>query len=158
MAPILPIGRTACATIGEWRTPGVRATMPPADTGTFVKGTTVPIQEHLTLRSTYLYLVCLIALLISVFAAVGVVRNTVELIYPDPGYYGYPAKEPGLSVDEQRRQEDLARDSQRHQAVLGLVASGTMLLIAVPLYGYHWRRVQSERPDRSPGQEAPPAQ
>lgn len=118
----------------------------------------MPTQERLTLRSLYLYLVCLITLVISIFAAVSVVRNTVELAYPDPGYYGAPAKEPGLSEDEQRRQEDLARDSQRRQAVLGLVGSGTLLLIAVPLYAYHWRRVQSERPVRSPGQEGPPPQ
>ncbi|HEX2771865.1 MAG TPA: hypothetical protein VHN18_05465 [Micromonosporaceae bacterium] len=118
----------------------------------------MPIQERLTLRSLYLYLVCLITLVISIFAAVSVVRNIVELAYPDPAYYGYPAKEPGLTEEERRRHEDVARDSQRRQAVLGLVGSGTLLLIAGPLYAYHWRRVQSERPARSPGQEASPAE
>jgi hypothetical protein len=115
------------------------------------------VQERLTLRNVYLYLVCLITLVISIFAAVSLVRNTVELLYPDPGYYGVeaPAKEPGISAEEQQRRQQAARDSQRRQAVLGLVGSGTLLLIAGPLYAYHWRRVQTERPSRSP--QPPPA-
>jgi hypothetical protein len=115
------------------------------------EGTAVPIQDRLTLRNVYLYLVCLITLVISIFAAVSLVRSAVELLYPDPGYYGFegPAKEPGLSAEEQRRREQAARDSQRRQAVLGLVGSGTLLLIAGPVYVYHWRRVQTELPSKS---------
>jgi hypothetical protein len=107
----------------------------------------VAATDRLTLRNLYLYLVCLITLIIAIFAAVNLVRTTVELLYPDPGYYGIvPAKEPGVSAEDQRRLEQAGRDSQRRQAVLGLVGSGTMLLIAVPVYAYHWRRVQTELP------------
>lgn len=109
------------------------------------------MQDRLTLRNLYLYLVCLVTLIISIFAAVNLVRGAVELLYPDPGYYGFDAgKEPGLSAEEQQRREQAARDSQRRQAVLGLVGSGTLLLIAGPVYVYHWRRVQTERPSKSP--------
>ena len=45
--------------------------------------------DRLTLRNVYLYLVCLITLVVSLFAAVSLVRSTVGLFYPDPGYYGY---------------------------------------------------------------------
>ena len=45
-------------------------------------------QERLTLRNVYLYLVCLVTLVISVFAAVNLVRNTVALLYPTPGTPG----------------------------------------------------------------------
>lgn len=119
----------------------------------------MPVQERLTLRNVYLYLVCLITLVISIFAAVLLVRNTVELFYPDPGYYGYVPKDMGISEEEQRRAEDAARDSQRRQTVLGIVGSGTTLLIAGPLYAYHWRRVQRELPLRQPQPPAgaPPA-
>lgn len=114
------------------------------------------VQERLTLRNVYLYLVCLITLIISIFAAVGLVRSAVELLYPDPGYYGYTepvqvdGKGDGISKAERRRQEEAARDSQKRQAVIGLVGSATTLLIAGPLYAYHWRRVQSELPARAP--------
>lgn len=108
------------------------------------------VQERLTLRNLYLYLVCLITLVISIFAAVNLVRSTVELLYPDPGYYGFeaPGRDAGMTEEEWEREEERARDSQRRQAVLGLVGSGTTLLIAGPLYLYHWRRVQSELPTR----------
>jgi hypothetical protein len=119
----------------------------------------VSIQERLTLRNLYLYLVCLVTLVMSIFAAVNLVRGTVELLYPDPGYYAYGAsdKEPGVSQEEQRRRQQAARDAQRRQAVLDLVGSGTLFLVAAPLYAYHWRRVQRELPDRrSPSPEGSP--
>ena len=114
-------------------------------------------QDRLTLRNVYLYLVCLITLVVSLFAAVQLVRSAVGLVYPDPGfyggYYGHPMPVDGtgeeISEEELRRQEEIARDSQRRQEVLGLVSSGTTLLIAGPLYLYHWRRVQSELPPRT---------
>ncbi|GAA1826162.1 hypothetical protein HC028_25620 [Planosporangium flavigriseum] len=103
--------------------------------------------ERLTLRNVYLYLVCLITLVISIFAAVSLVRNAVELLYPAPAYYGaqVPGKDSGVSRAEQERQQRVALDAQRRDAVLGLVGSGTLLLISGPLYAYHWRRVQAER-------------
>ena len=111
-------------------------------------------QDRLTLRNVYLYLVCLITLVVSIFAAVQLVRSVVGLVYPDPGgYYGYyGSPEPagsGMSQAEIEHQEELARESQRRQEVLGLVGSATTLLITGPLYLYHWRRVQSELPVRS---------
>ena len=102
-------------------------------------------QERLTLRNLYLYLVCLITLVISIFAAVNLVRSTVRLLYPDPGYYGgYETGKPGEPAPAAQRASQQA--SQRHDAILSLVGSGTTLLIVGPLYGYHWRRVQKELP------------
>lgn len=117
------------------------------------------VQERLTLRNIYLYLVCLITLIIAIFAAVSLVRSTVELVYPDPGLVYVPPVKDGVSADDLRRQELYAKDSQRRQAVLGLVGSGATLLITGPLYLYHWRRVQSELPhppDAAASPAAPP--
>lgn len=113
-----------------------------------------PRLERLTLRNVYLYLVCLVTLVISVFAAVSLVRNTVALLYPDPGYYGHYAPveaeaDPHSSEEERLLQEERARDSEQRYTVLELVGSGTTLLIAGPLYLYHWRRVQSELASRA---------
>jgi hypothetical protein len=107
-------------------------------------------QDHFTLRNIYLYGVCFVTLLIAIFAAVNLVRSTVELVYPDPLYYGpiYHEDEGRIDAGEQERQEQAARDSQRRSAVLGVVTSGTFLLIAGPTYAYHWRRIQHERPAR----------
>jgi hypothetical protein len=109
--------------------------------------------DRLTLRNVYLYLVCLITLVVSLFAAVSLVRSAVGVFYPDPGYYSYfepaPGSGDGPSEEEIRRQEEAAEDSQRRQEVLGFVGSATTLLIAGPLYVYHWRRVQSELSSRT---------
>lgn len=122
-------------------------------------------QERPALRNLYLYLVCLVTLVISLFAAVNLVRSAVELLYPDPGYYisepayGKPGDpSTGPSAAERRRQERANRDTQRHQTTLGLVSAGTTLLIAAPLYRYHWRRVERELPARSaaPTSGSPP--
>lgn len=121
------------------------------------------VQDRLTLRNVYLYLVCLITLVVSLFAAVSLVRSAVGVFYPDPGYYSYyepaPDSGEGPSEEEIARQEELAANSQRRQEVLGLVGSATTLLIAGPLYVYHWRRVQSELPSRTgdPVVSGPPA-
>lgn len=124
-------------------------------------------QDRTNLRSVYLYLVCLITLVVAIFAAVSLVRSVVALAYPDPGAYGYypyyPA-EPGMEggpidEEERQRQEQLAEDAARRQALLDVVGSATTLVIAAPVYVYHWRRVQAELPWRN-GQEAaagPPA-
>ena len=108
-------------------------------------------QDRLTLRNAYLYLVCLISLVVSLFAAGSLVRSAVGIFYPDPGYYGYYEAPPGedRSDEEIARQQEAAEESQRRQEVLSLVGSATTLLIAGPLYLYHWRRVQSELPPRS---------
>lgn len=115
------------------------------------------VQERLSLRSLYLYLVCLVTLIISIFAAVNLVQAAVELAYPDPGYYvEYAPEEERLTEEERALRDQRAIDSQRRQAVLGLVGSGTTLLIAGPLYVYHWRRVQQELPSRRrPEDDAP---
>ena len=108
------------------------------------------VQERMTLRNVYLYLVCLITLVVSIFAAVELVRSAVGLAYPDPGFYGYyETPEGGPSKEEQERQQELAEQSQRRNEILDIVGSATTLLIAGPLYVYHWRRVQKELPSRT---------
>ncbi len=104
--------------------------------------------ERLTLRNVYLYLVCLVTLVITIFATVQLVRGVVGLVYPDPGY-GY-AGDPMLDDETERELAEQAVESQRRFEVLEVVAAGTTLLIAGPLYGYHWRRVQRERAATGP--------
>jgi hypothetical protein len=109
-------------------------------------------KDRWSLRNIYLYLVCLITLIMVIVATVGLVRSTVELVYPDPGYY-YSAPIDKGGTDE-RTQEDIdaERTSQleqsRRQAILNLVGNAAMLLVAGPLYIYHWRKIEVEHVDR----------
>ncbi len=104
-----------------------------------------------SLRNIYLYLVCLITLIMVIFSVVNLVRSTVELLYPDPYYVSYvrepePAKD-GRSQEDIDRDRELSRQSAVRQAVLSLVGSVAMLAVAGPLYVYHWRKIESELPD-----------
>lgn len=117
-------------------------------------------QDRTTLRSAYLYLVCLVTLVMVIFAAVSAVRNTVGLLYPDPGSLAYePFSVPegeGLTDEQREEREQAFQAAERRRAVLGAVGAGTMLLLAGPAYLYHWRRVQAElAPARTAVADAP---
>ena len=106
--------------------------------------------DRFNLRSLYLYTVCLVTLLISIFSVASAVRSAVDLAYPDP-YTEMPASISEDLTEEQlavREQElEIARRSQHRYAVLELIRSSTLLAVAAPAYLYHWRRVQRDRRD-----------
>lgn len=104
-------------------------------------------KDRWSLRNIYLYLVCLITLIMVIVAAVGVVRSTVELVYPDPGYYyDMPVKEgaDGMTQEEIDKQNEMQEQQSRRQAVLNLVGNVAMLVVAGPLYVYHWKKIEVE--------------
>ncbi|MFA5845022.1 MAG: hypothetical protein WC971_09370 [Coriobacteriia bacterium] len=102
-----------------------------------------------SLRNIYLYLVCLITLIMVIFATVNLVRAIVELAYPDPGFPITFAPEKGGAVTAadariQKEQQRIQQQQSRRQAVLSLVAGIAMLGVAGPLYIYHWRKIEAE--------------
>lgn len=104
------------------------------------------MERRWDLRALYLYLVCLITLIIVIFSAASLVRNIVELAYPDPYASGYVGDRPsGMSQMEWERQQRASQDSARRNDVLALVGSVTLLGVAAPVYLIHWRKVQAER-------------
>jgi len=114
----------------------------------------VVTKDRWSLRNIYLYLVCLITLIMVIVAAVGVVRGIVEFAYPDPGYVSTEPipvgedKQPLYTQEEweKMKAEEQARmeASTRRYAVLSLVGNAAMLFIAGPLYIYHWRKIEVE--------------
>ena len=108
-----------------------------------------------SLRNLYLYLVCLITLIMVIFSSVNLVRSVIELAYPDPGYYFAVPISPDVKTPiDQAQLEQQQRDNQRQQAtrnsVLSLVGSGTMLLVAGPLWIYHWRKIERKTSNATP--------
>ena len=100
-------------------------------------------------RRVYLYLVSLITLVMMIVAVVSLARAVVELVYPEPGIYAVRVPAPGESpvapeVDEKQlqQQREAQRRSAQRRAVISLVGNATMLLVAGPLYRYHWRRIE----------------
>lgn len=104
-------------------------------------------------RNIYLYLVCLVTLILAIFATVEVVKTAVELAYPEPVWdavaIAKPVVPPGetaaqVEVDEavELRQREIQRQWSRRNALLNLVRNIAMLLVATPLYVYHWRKIE----------------
>src|SRR5215217_7435007 len=111
----------------------------------------------MTPRNLYLYLVCLIMLLVGIFAAVQVVRSAIGIAYPEaPVSFEWTAYTP---IDEASGSlaSDAVEDEQRRQEIKETVAAGTALLLAGGLYVLHWRRAQRERFLPAAAAEAPAA-
>jgi len=102
-------------------------------------------------RHIYLYLVCVITLVMAIFATVSLVRSVVELVYPQPVmvYAPEPIRTGDVDTEalaaSQREQERNQRQWATRTAVLSLIGNATLLTIAGPLYLYHWRKVERER-------------
>ncbi|MGE5373257.1 MAG: hypothetical protein ACM3QZ_14860 [Solirubrobacterales bacterium] len=102
------------------------------------------------IRNIYLYLVCFVLLLIMVFSCSNLVYNLSGIAYPGPGYLppgvaegkfqGTPAENEALRRYEMKYQNA----QQRTMAVRESIRDGFLLLLVVPLYIYHWRRIQAE--------------
>ena len=102
-------------------------------------------------RSVYLYIVCLITLVMVLFSVVNIVRASVELVYPEPQRAMPVIKAPPLSSEESAQLRQMPEEQQEweqqwalRRAILNLAGSIGMLLVALPVYLYHWRRVRSK--------------
>ncbi|MHB1295293.1 MAG: hypothetical protein ACYC4R_09910 [Anaerolineae bacterium] len=108
-----------------------------------------------SIRSLYLYVVALITLVMIIFSTVNLLRNVVELAYPEPrSEFSMPkTEEGGLDAEEVRLQQEYQLQWSRRNAVLGIAGNVAMLLLAGPLYLYHWRKIQQEAAESatSPG-------
>jgi len=119
----------------------------------------------MTPRNLYLYLVCLIMLLVGLVAAVQLVRSAIGIAFPeDVVAYGWTAYEPvddvgGVDEEFLSAEQNAALDSQRRSEIIGTVTAGLTLLLAGGLFAVHWRRAQRERalPVAAPEVPAPPA-
>jgi hypothetical protein len=105
------------------------------------------MQERWNIRHIYLYLVCLVTLLMLVFGGAGLARNIAEVLYPQPQATApaVTAVAPGETAYDPEAwaaQQEVQRQWDRRSTVLGLVGNAALLLVAGPLYRYHWRRVQ----------------
>lgn len=104
------------------------------------------MQNRWDLRSIYLYLVCLVTLMMLIFGTAGLARNVVELFYPQPVaeapmVTAVAPAEQGYDPEQFAAEQEMQRQWATRSAVLGLVGNLALVLVAGPLYRYHWRRV-----------------
>lgn len=93
-------------------------------------------QSKIDWRSLYLYAVCLITLMVCLFSLVSLIRSGVNVAYPDPAYVDPYATKPQVDSAVIAAQVE---DQNQRQAVKSAIDAVTTLIIAGPLYVYHWR-------------------
>ena len=105
-------------------------------------------------RQTYYYLVCFATLLMVIIGTVQVAGRILDLSIPDEPYPPVverprpaPPGEDGESVEEsfeetRAREQAFHMRQQRRRYVRDLLGSLALVLVAVPVYLYHWRRVR----------------
>ena len=119
-------------------------------------------------RRTYYYLVCFATLLMMIIGSVQLVRNTLDLIFPEDYYrmspmdahdrLQRPSGDTGTDNPYTRQEieemiEDEAERNERQarrRALRNLLGNIALILIAAPVYVYHWRKVRAVelgRPD-----------
>jgi len=105
-----------------------------------VKTTVIQTQhDRIDWRSLYLYAVCLITLLVVLFSIVSLINAIMNAVFPDPAYvdvYSKPENSPSADLlDQQERNNQI-------QAVKRIFTSFITIVVAAPLYLYHWRQTK----------------
>jgi hypothetical protein len=116
-----------------------------------------------TIRSVYFYLVSFVMLLTVIFGSVSLINNMIDLFEPD--YSLIQLKDPATELQirqELRRanpdgsEEDISRwaaervqqEYDRNAAIQAygrwsrLIRSAVLVIVALPVYLYHWKRAQ----------------
>jgi hypothetical protein len=90
-------------------------------------------------RSLYLYAVCLITLLVVLFSTVSLINAIMNSVFPTPAYldiYAKPENKPSAALlDQQER-------NNRIQEIKSIFTALITILVAAPLYVYHWRQTK----------------
>jgi len=96
-------------------------------------------------------------LMMVLFGTAGLARSLAELLYPSPRseaplVTAVAPRETGYDPDLWERQQEVQRAADRRSSILNLVGQLALVLVAGPLYRYHWRRAEAppEDPGRSP--------
>ena len=119
-----------------------------------------------SIRTVYLYLVSFVTLIMIILGTVNVIRAAVTFFYPQPNWYGpldarlrylnelnqYKDMNPKITekitettIEEQLQFEQQRQEKQqRYDRARQLAQALSLLLVATPIYLYHWRQIQRE--------------
>lgn len=103
------------------------------------------------IRRLYLYLVSFATLMMLIVGAIQTVQATLNFVYPEPTATVYPEKVPidttNLTPEEIKKRAEYERQrletNQKYWQIRNLINSLAMMGVALPVYLYHWRKIQN---------------
>jgi len=110
-----------------------------------------------SLRNTYLYLVCLISIIIIIIGLITFANSIVELVIQDNYYPSMTEKMSQYNKDtpmakadyEAQAAKEIAQQQvmDKNRRIKNSIESLSMFFVALPFYLYHWRKIQKEQPN-----------
>lgn len=105
------------------------------------------------LRNVYLYLVSFVALMMILIGLIFTVQNITDVILPTNYYYeSMPLDKDGNISDadkklyEENRQKN--EQNQNTQSKKNVAKSVAVVLVALPTFAYHWRKIEKEKKEQ----------
>lgn len=99
-----------------------------------------------SIRLLYLYLFSFVGLLILIIGSIRIIDLGLKTIFfPDADYYqSMPPTIDGQTMRSQEEQEALDRAQVTRNRQTELSGAVSMILIGLPVYLYHWKKINSE--------------
>lgn len=112
------------------------------------------------IRQVYLYLVCFATLMMLIVGSVQLIMSFVDILYPEPlyplaietkmRYTETQQKNQNISQEEIDRQLELESQqrelSMKRSNIRRVINSTALILVSLPFYLYHWRKIQHGEP------------
>ncbi|KKM08772.1 hypothetical protein SY88_21920 [Clostridiales bacterium PH28_bin88] len=112
------------------------------------------MKREWNIRTIYLYLVSFVTLMMIIFGTVQLIQSAVAFVYPPPAYYPGPADikmrmaneklEPEVIEEQVRFEQERQEQQIKYDRARRVAESFSLLLVALPIYLYHWRRIQRD--------------
>jgi hypothetical protein len=114
-------------------------------------------ESRWNIRNVYLYLVSFATLMMLIVGTVQLIMGVVDLVYPDPtkgmGYYDakmrmsdMQQKNPNITQEDFEKQIQEEKQNQEaawhYQKIRSFINSLILVLVSLPIYLYHWRKIQ----------------
>jgi len=109
------------------------------------------------LRNIYLYLVSFVALMMILIGLIFTVQNITDVLFPTNYYYeSVPIEKSGNMTDAETDADKKILDenqkrneqNQRTQSKKNVAKSVAVVIVALPTFAYHWRKIEKEKKEQ----------
>lgn len=104
------------------------------------------------IRNIYLYLVSFVTLIIIIFSVNSLVRETLDIVFPEEYTYGLNVnkfenetkEQYEERLERQKEEEEVRKKNQKLRNKKDIATSAAMLLVALPLFIIHTKKADLE--------------